>query len=154
MPNETVAEFEAELQHLATHCAFGDYLSEAIRDHTVCGLRNEGTQKRLLAENDLTVAKIMEITQNMEAADRNAQKLKGSEPNLQVSKISLGPTSKFCYRCGSDQHRPKDYRFREAECRNCKKKGHVARMCQSKARISQKSSWKNPEQTRASLAKV
>ena len=97
----------------------------------------------------------MEITQSMEEADQNVQKLKGSEPNLRVSEISLGPTSKFCYRCGSDQHRPKDCCFREAECRNCKKKkGHLARMCQSKARISQKNPWKNPEQTRANLAKV
>ena len=45
---ETVAEYKAELRRLATHCAFGDYLSEAIRDHIVCGLRNEGIQKRLL----------------------------------------------------------------------------------------------------------
>ena len=38
MPNETVAEFEAELQCLATHCVFGDYLSEVICDCIVCGL--------------------------------------------------------------------------------------------------------------------
>ena len=37
-PNETVAEHEAELRQLVTHCAFGDYLSEAIRDRMVCGL--------------------------------------------------------------------------------------------------------------------
>ena len=75
-------------------------------------------QKGLLAKNDLTLVKTMEIAQSMEAADQNAQKLKlkGSKPNLQVSKILLGPTSKFCYHCGSDQHRPKDCRFREAGC--------------------------------------
>ena len=84
MPNETVAEFEAELQRLATHCAFGNYLSEAIRDSIVCGLWNKGTQKWLLAENDLTLAKTMEIAQSMEAADQNTQKLKGSELNLRV----------------------------------------------------------------------
>ena len=30
IPNETVADFKVELQRLASHCAFGDYLSEAI----------------------------------------------------------------------------------------------------------------------------
>ena len=36
---ETVAEYEAELHKLATHCAFGDYVSEAISDCIVCGLQ-------------------------------------------------------------------------------------------------------------------
>ena len=63
-----MAEYEAELWRLATHCAFGDYLSEAIRDRMVCGLRNEVIQKRLLAETDLNLAKTLEITQSMEAA--------------------------------------------------------------------------------------
>ena len=45
---ETVAEYEAELRKLATHCSFGDYLAEAIQDRIVCGLRSESTQKRLL----------------------------------------------------------------------------------------------------------
>ena len=44
----------------------------------MCGLRSESTQKRLLAEDDLTLAKTIEIAQGMEAADRNAVRLKGS----------------------------------------------------------------------------
>ena len=39
--NKSVAEYEAELRRLATHCAFGHYLEEAICDRIVCGLRNE-----------------------------------------------------------------------------------------------------------------
>ena len=64
---ETVAEYKAELHKLATHCAFGDYLSEAIRDCIVCELHSESTQKRLLAEDNLTQAKMIEIAQGMEA---------------------------------------------------------------------------------------
>ena len=114
-PTETVAEYEAELRRLATHCAFGDYLSAAIRDRIVCGLRNEHIQKRLLAETELMLTKIMEIAQSMEAADQNVQKLKGNELNLRVSEISLG-TQKSCYRCGSAQHKPRACPYREAEC--------------------------------------
>lgn len=39
-PGETVAEYVAELRHSATNCEFGPYLSEALRDRFVCGLRN------------------------------------------------------------------------------------------------------------------
>ena len=108
---------------MATHCAFGDYLSEAIRDRIVCicGLCNKGIQKRLLAENDLNLAKTLEIAQSMEAADRNAQKLKGNKLNLRVSEISLG-TKKNCYRCGSEQHGPRECPYREVECRSCKRR--------------------------------
>ena len=136
-PTETVAEYEAKLRHLATHCVFGDYLSEAICDCIVCGLRNKHIQKRLLAETELTLTKMMEIAQSMEAADRDAQKLKGNELDSQVSEMSLG-TQKSCYRCGSEQHKPRACPYREAECRNCKKKGHLARMCQSKSRAGYK----------------
>ena len=53
--SETVAQFLAELRRLAEHCDFGDHLEEALRDRLVCGLRNETTQRRLLAEADLTL---------------------------------------------------------------------------------------------------
>ena len=114
---ETVAEYEAELCRLATHCAFGDYLSEAIRDRIVCGLRSESTQKRLLAEDDLTLAKTIEIAQGMEAADRNAVRLKGN-CELTINGVTTG--TKSCYRCGSDRRKGKDCRHKETECNNCK----------------------------------
>lgn len=47
---ETVLEFIAEIKRIAETCEFGIYLSEALRDRLVCGLSNEATQKRLLAE--------------------------------------------------------------------------------------------------------
>ena len=79
--NESVPEYEAELRRLATHCVFGNYLEEAIRDCIVCGLRNVSIQKRLLAEAELTLTKTLDIAKGIEAADRNAQKLKGAESN-------------------------------------------------------------------------
>jgi len=35
-PGETIGEFLAELRCLATHCDFGDYLDQALRDCLVC----------------------------------------------------------------------------------------------------------------------
>ena len=80
-PGESVAEYyEAELRRRAASCKFGDYLPQAIRDRLVCGMRSESTQKpsqkRLLAEADLTLTKALDIAQSMEAADRNTQRLK------------------------------------------------------------------------------
>ena len=44
-PGEPVADYMAELRHLAMHCKFEAYLEEALRDRLVCGLRSEGVQK-------------------------------------------------------------------------------------------------------------
>ena len=78
-PGETVAEYVAELRRLATHCKFEGYLEEALRDRLVCGLKNEGVQKRLLTYSELTLAKAVEVAQSMEAAERDTQEMKSSE---------------------------------------------------------------------------
>ena len=74
---ESVAEYIAELRRLATNYEFGEYLEQALRDRLVCGLKHEPTQKRLLSEAMLSLAKAIEIAQSVEAAEMNALKLKG-----------------------------------------------------------------------------
>ena len=74
---ESIAEYVAELRRLATHCEFGDYLNDALRDRLVCGLSNNSIQKRLLSEANLTYVRAVEMAQGLEAAKRNAKKLQG-----------------------------------------------------------------------------
>ena len=140
---ESVAMYVAELRRLATHCAFEAYLEEALRDRLVCGLRSESTQKRLLSEADLTLARAVEIAQSMEAAHKNAQALKG--PELPVRRLEKLPRErgeverkargqggkKPCYRCGQRGHLPHECGFKEATCHKCKKRGHIAKVCRS-----------------------
>ena len=132
---ETVAEYLAELRRLATHCEFKDYLSEALRDRLVCGLRSESIQKNLLACADLMLAKAIEVAQSMEAAETNAQQLKGE---LRVGKVANGSTAetaageKPCHRCGRRGHKEWECRFKDFICNHCKKKGHLARVCRSR----------------------
>ena len=83
---ESIAEYLAELRRLATHCQFGGFLEEALRDRLVCGMRHESAQKKLLTEADLTLARAVEIAQGMEAADKTAKTMKQGEPAIhQVS---------------------------------------------------------------------
>lgn len=53
-PNETVAEFVADLRRLAKHCNFGDTLEKMLSDRLACGINDSSIQKKLLAESDLT----------------------------------------------------------------------------------------------------
>ena len=83
----------------------------------------------------MTLERAVEIAQGLESAERGSKKLQGDE---QSSVGHIGQPSghkprskKPCYRCGEDSHTPDSCRFREAECRKCHKKGHIARVCRS-----------------------
>ena len=74
---ESIAEYVAELQRLATNCEFGEYLEKVLCDRLVCGLKHEPTQKRLLSELMISLAKAIEIAHSVEAAEMTSLKLKG-----------------------------------------------------------------------------
>ena len=136
--------YVAELRRLATTCDFGEYLDQALRDRLVCGLRSEATQKSLLSEADLDLARAVKVAQSMEAAHKNAQTLKG--PELPVGKVekrlqakrttshqkaTVQDGIKPCSRCGRTGHLSHQCGFREAVCHKCRKRGHLAKVCRS-----------------------
>ena len=55
--DESIAKCCAALQKHASPCQFGTFLDEALRDRLVCGMKDVATQRRLLAESKLTLAK-------------------------------------------------------------------------------------------------
>ena len=85
---ETIAAYDAALRKLALHCNFESKLEKELRDHIVCGLRNESLQRRLLTEVDLTYKKVMDMAQATELADKNAKALRGSLYPTQVKKAT------------------------------------------------------------------
>ena len=120
--DESIAEYVAELRRLSTNCEFGATLNDALRDRLVCGMRNTSAQKRLLAEADLTFKKALELSQGMEAAEKNSKALKGTEAT--VKKLSIPPKNSrgensttpkgTCYRCGRGNHDARSCRFADA----------------------------------------
>ena len=87
--SETVSDFAAQLKKLSTHCEFGNFLDEALRDRFVCGLRKESIQKKLLSEKTLDFSKAMEIAQSMEMKEKKSMELKelGAPGSAQVQDV-------------------------------------------------------------------
>ena len=126
---ESVNEYMAELRRLTTHCEFGAFLNQALCDRLVCGLRHETIQKKLLTEVDLTLARALELSVGMEAAEKNAKALRNTD--TAVNHVATPKSTKSCYRCGRKSHRQEDCRFWDANCHNCGKRGHIATVCRS-----------------------
>ena len=127
-PEESVADFVAQLRRLATHCQFGEHLNEALRDRFVCGLKSEVMQKRLLSEVDLTLKCAIEIAQGIEAAEQHTQQLKAEAV---IRKVSLQSTTRspqqgtrtiICNHCGKSNHKASQCHFKDVICKNCKRK--------------------------------
>ena len=105
---ESIADYDAALRKLATHCQFGATLEEALRDRFVCGLRHDTIQRRLLSETTLSYNKALDIAKGMEAADQNTKAFRTTEPTIKA--LSGRPPkpsdSRRCYRCGRTNHGP------------------------------------------------
>ena len=139
-PMETTSEYVAVLRRLAVHCNFGDILDDMLQDRLVCGLRDTRPQRRLLAEKDLTFKRhsicakrtkplsAMHTTSTFNrmglvAIHRGKRTVLSS---LQY-KVTSFPVRERCYKCGRF-HSPKNCPFKDAECFNCGKCGHIARV--------------------------
>ena len=143
-PNESISKYIAVLRKAAEHCNYGESLSEMLRDRLVCGITNSAVQKRLLAEKELTLEKAVSLAQSVEIAEKGSKDLQSSaipKPatnsdadlfkfNPAVPKKSEDKTAK-CYRCGG-KHLAPQCRFRSEQCHNCGKRGHIAKVCQSR----------------------
>ena len=127
---------------MATHCNFGGYLDQVLRDRLVCGIRHKNTQKRLLSEANFSLQKAIEVACNIEAAEAQTSQSKGENnaPVMAVEHMKRGngtwpetPPDECgkCTRCGGGNHKVKDCRHKSAKCYKCHKTGHLSSVCRS-----------------------
>ena len=149
-PSESIMSYVAELRKLSLHCNLGDNLNDTLRDRFVCGITNEATQKKLLAESVLTFDDAVKIAHAMETAGRDTVELREQRaPSATVHKLGKtgkGPqhvkqnkqskvpipqvkvVTKPCWRC-CEFHSPTSCLHTNAICHYCSKTGHLERAC-------------------------
>ena len=64
-PDETIDQYVTDLKTKARSCEFGPLTDSLIKDHIVCGIRDDQTRSRLLKEPDLTLDKALQICRQM-----------------------------------------------------------------------------------------
>lgn len=156
--DESVEEFSIALRKLAIHCNFGAYLSTALWNQFVFGLRSARIQNRLLETTKLTMdgalntAKAMELSakggaeiqqqkdskssinyirQHNKKAKGKPTNSNGTESNGKSKNTSDDQQKKkeYCFRCGKSDHRANKCTHQNSTCTFCKKKGHLQAVC-------------------------
>ena len=146
---ESAEQFITSLYNLAQNCAYGDLREQMIRDRIVVGIRDNSLSERLQMDSNLTLekAKIQvrqrEAVQEQQILLKNGQKEDKSvdfvRHNVPKSKAQRTPNRRVpsrtqqkggkCSRCGKGPHSRQQCPARDAECHNCKKKGHYSAQC-------------------------
>ena len=129
-PGESVATFVSELRCLSQFCEFGDSLEDMLRDRLVCGIDDDGIQKRLLAEPDLTYAKAVDLAQRNETASQQVRDLKVGQVQKLVNQVKdsskVSQRELTCFRCGRKGHIVASCSVSaDVVCHFCGKKGHL-----------------------------
>ena len=134
-----MADFVTSLLRLSEYCEFGDGMDDLLRDRPICGCNEDRLQKNLLAKTPPPNLKVaIAIAQAMESADKDTKDLRSTRIPAEAHAIPRnsppprGQTRDCCH-CGG-KHTADNCRFKEAVCHFCKKKGHIARDCRSKAK--------------------
>ena len=78
---ESVAEYANKLKRLAVNCNFGPYLTRALRDQFVGGVRSQTTEKKLLSGDstfDQALKVRLKVAQADELPEKESKLLQGS----------------------------------------------------------------------------
>lgn len=151
---ETFDEFLTEAKTKIAGCNFEALADGLLRDKIVFGVRSDQVREKLLAEENLTLAKAINICRVTEQATKQLKELKGDE--LKIDRVkkkasdfahqqrgvgsnfrnghenSRKQNSRFvCKRCGAS-HPPMSCPAYKKQCRKCKKVGHFAKVCKFK----------------------
>ena len=119
----------SELRSIAEFCNFGNMLEDMLRDKLVCGIADNVIQKRLLAEDPLTLAMVLENAKGMKSAAKNSATLNPDHQSIStqgpVHQVRTSSTVTSCYCCGRQGHQPRACKFKEANRFSCSNIGHL-----------------------------
>ena len=76
-----------ELRKLTEHCNVGECFPEMLRDRLVCGINDKKIQRRVLAEQDLTLKKAEEIVLGEELAAKHVVDIQSETTPSKVNQV-------------------------------------------------------------------
>ena len=131
-PDESVAEWLADLRQLAIPCKFLEAdLSRRLRGQLVRGVADKECQAKLLEASDLDLKKAITIIKTHMRAKAEGEALNKRQPEAESSSSRdnvMFVRRPDCWRCGAG-HAPDTCWAKDKDCRARGKKGHIAKKC-------------------------
>ncbi|XP_028162798.1 uncharacterized protein LOC114354567 isoform X2 [Ostrinia furnacalis] len=131
LQGERVDEFVTEIHRLAEHCEYGVLKTDLIRDRIVVGIADKSLSDRMLLKPDLTLEEAIQMGRQSEIQQEETKKMRGEVTELM--KIEKRKNTGNCWFCGKERHPREKCPAEKATCYNCKRVGHFAKLCRSKA---------------------
>lgn len=164
--NESIANFSLRLKEGATFCEYDTFLDRMLIEQLLHGLTDRDMRDEIIAKKPATFKDAYEIAHALESTRHTADEVTSTSSKIhalsysspqykhQNSSKSRGrgrghastsvPRKQenaeqregyACYGCGG-RHKRNECPFRSAECYNCKKRGHIAKVCTASTTIS------------------
>lgn len=151
--DEAIDQFVTELKLLSNDCEFGELRDSLIRDRIICGARDEKVRERLLQEEDIPLAKAVDLARSMEISRQQVSSLtnvevktvkcekkfkprgrdKPSRQEFQPVPDRLSKNERQCQNCGLGSHPFSKCPARNKLCNYYKKQNHFSKMCRKLA---------------------
>ncbi|XP_058020965.1 uncharacterized protein LOC131189120 isoform X1 [Ahaetulla prasina] len=154
MEGESIGDYMAALRRASKDCGYRD-LDEVLLEQLIRGVKDIRLRRRLLAKSNLTLANALDEARAHEMSSQAAETLQRPVPQKASAKATpvhqeevqtesdgedeegVCRTEKRdkgdrdeCGSCGG-QHQRQRCKFKDATCRRCGKKGHLAQVCRA-----------------------
>ncbi|XP_042237354.1 uncharacterized protein LOC121876351 [Homarus americanus] len=172
-PSETLDEFLRDLHRLSKDCTLKDvtaeeYREELVRDAFINGLSSANIRQRLLETQALTLSQAFDQTRSLDLAQRTLEAFQSLGPVIAAasgcledavkspytnqqeirpvedSTLASMTTKKRCWFCATSLHLRARCPAKDSDCSSCGKKGHWAKVCQTKGKKQATASISSP----------
>lgn len=153
---------------------------ELIRDRIVAGIQDLTLSEKLQLDPNLTLATAIQQVKQKETVKQQQGLMRGTSPQMNKPELDVdssqterrgaqgfkhtGKTSnltepvaniKACHKCGkTSPHNWRECPAKDAECRNCHKRGHYAAVCRSRSLVHELMGKEDYEQDALYLEEV
>lgn len=129
--NQTPRDFGNLLKQKAEHCDFDHFSAkDALTLQYINGIRDNAVKAKLMLKEKCSLEEAIEMYELELTIRHDVFEEKFAVESGTVNKIKAANHGD-CKCCGDKRHQSKDCKFRNYECFNCGKTGHISKVCRA-----------------------